>query len=465
MKFRFKNQMYNDVFALAIPIFAEQSFMIIMGIINAIMAGRIGKEAVSAIGMVDSVNNIVFSFFAAVAIGGTVIVAHHTGREDTSGANAAVNQAILSCMAISLAVSVLIFALRGPIINILYGSAERAVLDYAYQYLNITLLTYPLIAVTSMSFAVLRGAGDTRTPMKISIAMNVVNVLMSYVFIFGIRTIGADTAADTAGWLVRPMGVRGAAIGISIARILGAAAIIYTLARGSKSIRLTLNLNTRPDFKILKSIFGVGFPASVESLLFTTGKLITQVFVVGMGTAAIAANFIGNSIFNFINVPGNTMCIVAIAMVGQYFGCGRKEDARKLLMFQVKVTSVCMLVICLFLFPSARFVASLYSKSIDVIEMAAVVLKSSIIMMPTFWGLSFVLPAGLKGAGDGKFTMVTSIAGMWIFRISAGYILGVTLGLGIMGVWMGMYIDWIVRGTAYYFRVRSSRWLKDRIAR
>lgn len=445
----------KDVFQLTLPVMAEQSFIVLMGMVNTIMAGQLGKEAVSAIGMVDSINNILIAFFSALAVGGTVVVAQNVGRKNLGKTNEAASHALLSGAVLATVVTVLIYFSRTILLGLLFGNAEPIVMDNALIYFNITLLTYPLIALTSIAFGVLRGTGDTKTPMKVSILMNILNVVFSYVLIYGLEIGSIHFHVQIGGF-----GLKGAAIGIAAARTIGAILVLYPLIKGSKILKINLNRNFKVNRNILQDIFGIGVPSSVESLLFNGGKLLTQVFIVGMGTAATAANVVAGSVFGLINIPGTALSIAATTIVGQYVGRGEQEEAKETLLYITKFASLCLLLISVLIFPFSKFLAGLYTSSEDVILLASNIIKTSAISMPLLWSISFIIPAGLKGAGDAKYTMVVSIFGMWTFRITLGYVLGVPLGLGVMGVWLGMYADWVVRGTLFYLRLRSGKWNK-----
>jgi len=443
----------KDVMDLSLPIVAEQAFVMIMGVVNTIMAGHLGKEAVSAIGMVDSINNIFIAFFSALAVGVTVVIAQYSGQSNYRKANDTVFHGIVSSVIISVLITMLIYIFRAGIVKLLYGSADQGVLDNAYTYLNITLLTYPLIAATSISSGVLRGVGDTKTPMKISIIMNILNVILSYSLIYGINISNSHFSIGTPA-----LGVKGAALGIAIARTIGAFLSLYTLISGSKMVKLSVSRNFKVDFDILRSIFGVGLPASIESLLFNFGRLITQVFIVGLGTASIAGNYVANSVFGLLTIPGNALCLSATTMVGQSMGRGESNEAKSTLLYLTKIASFCMLLISALAFPFARILASLYTNDTEVITIAASLIRTAAFSLPIFWPLSFILPSGLKGAGDAKYTMVIAIFSMWVFRIGTGYILCVSAGLGVMGVWFGMYIDWVVRTIFFYGRLQGEKW-------
>lgn len=439
----------EDVIKLSLPIITEQLFVALMGMINTMMAGHIGKEAVSAIGMIDSINNIFIAFFSALAVGGTVVVAQYIGQGNIRKANDATKQALYSSIAISLVITILMAVFRKPLIALLFGSAESSVIINGYNYLGITLITYPLITIDLVSNGIIRGAGDSKTPMKISIFMNVLNVFFSWIFINGIK-IGNIIHINS-------MGVTGAALGIATARTIGAIVIIIVLLRGSRIIQLKKIMSYKVDKELLSSIFGIGIPASIESLLFNGGKLIMQVFIVDMGTIVMAANTVTNSIANIFNIPGNALGIAATALVGRYMGKGKDKEAEKCLSYITKMAIVFLTVIGGFSLLFSRDLASLYTTNTEIINITTNVLKINAVAM-IYWPLSFVLPAGLKGAGDAKYTMVTSIIGMWIFRITLGYVLGITLKLGLVGIFLGMYVDWAVRGILYVIRFRNGKW-------
>lgn len=439
----------KDVINLTVPIIMEQLFVALMGMINTMMAGHIGKEAVSAIGMIDSINNIFIAFFSALAVGGTVVVAQYLGRKNVKMANETTKQALYSSLAISFAITILMAVFRMPLIHLLFGNADKQVILDGYSYFGITLLTYPLITIDLVSNGILRGAGDTKTPMKISIFMNVLNVFFSYIFINGI--------SFNSTVYFKAMGVTGAALGIATARTIGAVVILFVILRGSRIIQLKKVTKYKPDKGILKSVFGIGIPASIESFLFNGGKLIMQVFVVDMGTIALASNTIINSIANFLNIPGNSLSIAATALVGRYMGRDDDKEAGKCLSY-ITMLSVAMLsVVAALSILFSRELSSLYTSNISIINLSSNVLKVNAICM-TYWSLSFVLPAGLKGAGDAKYTMVTTIIGMWAFRITFGYLLGIVLKFGLVGIFLGMYTDWLVRGILYVIRFRSGKW-------
>lgn len=441
----------KNVLKLAIPIMVEQTFVMLLGVCNTMMAGHIGAQAVSAIGMVDSINMLFISFFAALSVGATVVVAQQIGQEQPKNANETAKQAIVSGFIVSAVITLLLWIFRVPLINLLYGSAEELVKSNAKLYIEFTLLTYPFIAIEQIANGILRGAGDTKTPMYVSIFMNLINIILGYILIYGVQSL-----------YIPSFGIMGAAIAIAIARMIGAILIMIILFRGSKIIKIRKLFPFKFDMKIQKNIFNIGIPAGMEQVIFNTGKLIVQVFIVTMGTASIAANAIGMSISQIINVPGNALCLAATTLVGQYVGRNDIKGAKSTLIYLVKFTTVCLMTIGIIFVPIAEWVASLYTNVPEVIRLTGLLIKSNSIALLA-WAISFVLSSGLKGAGDTRYTMLTAFIGMWIFRICLGYIIGIVFKMGILGIWIAMYIDWIVRGTLYLLRLRGEKWILHRL--
>jgi putative MATE family efflux protein len=441
----------KNVLKLAVPIMVEQTFVMLLGVCNTMMAGHIGEEAVSAIGMVDSINNLFIAFFAALSVGATVVVAQEIGQGYTKKANETAKQAIVSGVIVSGTITMLLWIFRVPVINFLYGSAEGLVKLDAKLYIEFTLLTYPLIALDQIANGILRGTGDTKTPMYISMFMNIINIILGYTLIYGMSILH-----------IPPFGIMGAAMAIAIARTIGAIIIIIVLIRGSKNIKIDKIYPFKFNFKIQKDIFNIGIPAGMEQVIFQMGKLLVQVFIVTMGTASIAANAITMSITQIINVPGNALCLAATTLVGQYVGRDDIKEAKSTLFYLAKFTTVCLVTVGIIFVPISGWVASFYTSDPEVIRLTSILLASNSIAL-LFWAGSFVVSSGLKGAGDTRYTMMTAFIGMWIFRICLGYVLGIVLRIGILGIWIAMYTDWFVRGTMYLIRLRGTKWLKHKL--
>ena len=443
----------KDVVTLTGPILVEQIFISMLGVVNTIMSARIGKEALSAIGMIDSLNSVIQAFFVALSIGSTVVVAQYTGRGDKTMADHACVQSLVSGLLLALAISLSIWLFQAPLLDALFGSAEPLVTQHMNTYLSITLLTYPLIGLTSIACGALRGAGDTSTPMKVNTLMNVLNVFLSYVCIYGLN-LGVVQ--------IPGFGVAGAATGLGLARLIGLIYLFSIMLSKYSVINLASLRQFKFNIPLQRSIFAIGIPSSMENMMFTGGKLITQIMIVGMGTTAIAANYIGFSVVNIMNIPGMALSLAATTLVGQFMGRGDSQGAEETLKYIIKLSTICLVTMGLICYPLMRLLVGMYSNDPAVVDLATTLLHWNCLLM-VFYSTTFVLPAAPKGAGDAKYAVFTTLIGMWVFRIVLGYFIGIYLGFGLLGVWFGMFIDWAVRSSLYLLRVRSGRWKHHRV--
>lgn len=435
----------KDILKLVIPILIEQILINSMGLINTMMASRLkgeeGTHIVAAISMIDSISNLLIAFFSALAIGGTVVVAQHVGRRDLNSANEAGKQALFSGLGISVFVTLILFFAKTPLLAQLFGDVEPIILEYGISYLSIVVFSFPLLASLLIGNGILRGSGNTSTSASVNILMNACNIIFTYYFLY-----------------IAKFGIIGAALGITLARLVGAIYVLFVLAKGKQELHIQNYFSYKPNINLLKQIFYVGVPASIESLVFHIGKLLTQTFIGQMGTTSMLANSIANSITNMLNIPGNSLSTAATTVVGQSIGRGNPEEAKESLSYMTKLALICLVALALLTLPFLRVLVALFTDNIEALNYTTQILKLNALAIP-LWAFSFVLPAGLKGAGDGTYTMLTSMFGMWAFRVGLGYILGITLKLGVAGVFIAMYIDWGIRGFLYYLRFKGTKWL------
>jgi putative MATE family efflux protein len=445
----------KDVYKMAVPVLTEQLFITSIGVLNTIIASGIGKEAISAIGTVDSFNNIIIFFFNSLALGGTVVAAQYSGQKNYKGVKEATRQSIFSAVVLSSITTLIMWLSRDIVLQSFIGSAEEQVRSYAAVYFSIALLNYPLTAFAFVASGILRATGRQNEPMKINIIINVINIILSYLLVYGFSLDNIHVNLSISG-----MGVRGAAIAITSARLVGALLFVYALFGKYNKIRLKTIKEFRLNMAMQKSILNVGLPAGIETFLFSIGKFVQQIFIISLGTVSMASNTIAWSVFGLLIIPGNALTIVATTMIGNFMGMGKADEAEKTNLYLVKLATLGKAVISVFIFPLAAVIASIYSKDPEVVRLTSQIIRINAIVIPILWPASFIIPSGLRGAGDSKFTMVVSITSLWFFRVFVGYIFSITLKWGITGLWIAMFLDWIARAIIYYLRLKRGKWKK-----
>ena len=298
------------VLDLALPAVGEQMLNMSIGLADTFMVGHLGAQAVAAVGLANTVVLIVTTFFAAVATGVTALVARHNGGGEVSLSQTILHQGYLLGALIGIIFTALGVLLAHPAMRVLQAPAD--VIGPATGYLQIVALTFALSALMFIGSAALRGAGDTRTPMLVMLGVNVINIGVAYVAIYGMGPIPR-------------MGVAGSAIGAALGRGTGSLIIMAVLLRGRRGLKL------RPaGFKIdmlqIRRILNIGLPAGAEQLLLRLGQTIFVVTVAGLGTQVLAAHQLANQAESLSYMPGFGFAVAATTLAGR--GLGARDPAR-----------------------------------------------------------------------------------------------------------------------------------------
>jgi putative efflux protein, MATE family len=434
------------ILALFLPVLVDQTFLVTMSFVNTAMISSSGVTAVSAVNMIDSINNFLVNVFIAVSTGGTVIVAQYKGNGDDRMVPKAAAGTVFSVFLMAFAIGLFVIVFHGATLGLLFGGAEADVLSKAKIYLIGSCTSYCGIAIEEACCGGLRGIGETRSALMLSIITNCSYVLFNLLFI-----------------TVLHMGVLGMSISVNISRYLGAACALIYLVRFNETLHLELRDLFAFDLRMLKRISFIGLPYAAEQMFFNGGKLLTQTFIVSLGTYAIAVNAICGSLAMLIQIPSNALCLTIVTVVGQCMGRQNVDDARKFLRSFNVLSSVTFTLMGVLILPFFTPLVSLFNPPGAIIPTIFTILVINNIAQIPLWSVSFIMPSGLRAAGDAKFTFIVSMLSMWLFRVVLGYILGVHTPLGIVGVWLAMDCEWGVRGAIFLHRYRGKKWYAHRL--
>ena len=346
----------------------------------------------------------------------------------------------------SVTMMVICILFSRSILGYLFGQIEHDVMEAAHIYLVVSGISFVFLGIYNTGAAILRCQEDTKTSMKVSLVMNIVNVVFNAWLVFGLH-----------------MGVLGVAVATLISRAVAGIIMKLLLLSKRNRFRITEIKMYKPSGSLIKKILSIGIPSGIENGMFQIGKLLVVSMVATLGTDAIAANAIGFQIIDFPNIPGMSIGLALVVIVGQDIGAGDKELAIKDSKYLLKLAYIGDWTCKLLLFAVAPLLVSIFSLSSVAADMAVTVLRCFAIAALPIWPLSFTLPNALRGAGDAKFTMIVSILSMWLCRIVVSYILIMWCDFGILGVWIGMFVDWYVRGISYSLRFFSKKWLTKKV--
>ncbi|WP_136608700.1 MATE family efflux transporter [Paenibacillus dokdonensis] len=437
---------YKQIIAIIIPIFVDQAFIILMSLMNTAMIASSGVAAVSAVSMVDSLNIFLINVFIAVATGGTVIVAQYKGSGNQEMVSKAAAQAITAVAILSVLLCVTVITFHTPVLNLLFGKADADVFQNARIFLIGSCISYPFIAVFQAVTGALRGVAETKACLGLSLIMNLTYLGLNILFI---------TVLD--------MGIVGLVISMITARVLGMAVSLYYMIKMNHTLKYRIKNALKIDFSILKKIMVIGVPFAAEQMFFNGGKLLTQTFIVQLGTLAITVNAISGSISLLFQIGGSALSIAVVTVVGQCIGNGSIQDARKFIKSFIGLSTAFFIVIAAVILPLFPYIIKLFSPPAEIVPDIFKLTLLIAITQPIFWSVSFIMPSALRAAGDSNFTSVTSLLSMWVLRVILGYFLAITFHFGIMGVWIAMVSEWGVRGAIFWWRFRGDKWYRRKL--
>ena len=431
---------------LLIPLIIEQMLNSLMGMVDTLMVSRVGAEAISAVSLVDSINNLVLQVFAAMAAGAAIICSQYLGRKDEKGCNDAAKQIVLTVVVISSVIMIIGVGFRKPLLHLIFGSVEEAVMTNAQIYFLITALSYPFIALFQAGAAFYRACGNSKFTMKTALIANVANIVGNTLFIF-----------------VLQMGVAGAAVSTLISRALCAFVVFYALRKPGYAIQLKNYFPIRPDLNLIVKILAIGVPSGIENGMFQFGKLAIQSTVSSLGTAAIAAQAMTIIFENVNGMAAVGIGIGLMTVVGQSIGAGRQEEAKYYIVKLAGYAEVAMIISCILVYIAARPVTVLAGMSEESTALCMQMILAITIVKPLLWVPSFTPPNGLRAAGDVRFSMITATLTMWLCRVALSIFLMRVVKTGPIGVWYGMFADWGVRGVIFTIRFVRGKWLRFKV--
>lgn len=431
---------------LLIPLIIEQMLNSLMGMVDALMVSRVGAEAISAVSLVDSINNLVLQVFAAMAAGAAIICSQYLGRKDEKGCNDAAKQIVLTVVVISSVIMIIGVGFRKPLLHLIFGSVEEAVMTNAQIYFLITALSYPFIALFQAGAAFYRACGNSKFTMKTALIANVANIVGNTLFIF-----------------ILQMGAAGAAVSTLISRALCAFVVFYALRKPGYAIQLKNYFSIRPDLNLIVKILAIGVPSGIENGMFQFGKLAIQSTVSSLGTAAIAAQAMTIIFENVNGMAAVGIGIGLMTVVGQSIGAGRQEEAKYYIVKLAGYAEVAMIISCILVYIAARPVTVLAGMSEESTALCMQMILAITIVKPLLWVPSFTPPNGLRAAGDVRFSMITATLTMWLCRVALSIFLMRVVKTGPIGVWYGMFADWGVRGVIFTIRFVRGKWLRFKV--
>ena len=446
----------RQVLRLAWPSILENLTVIMISFIDAAMIGVLGPAATAAVGVNASPSWLLGGIVQSLGVGGTALVARLVGAGDRKEAGRVSGLVLRLAVMLSLFLTVLML-FGAPAVPVIMG-ADPSIRDEAVAYMRFLALGFPLHYTGIVAGALLRGAGDTKTPMTAGLLSNGLNVALNFLLIYEPRMI--DLFGFSFPMWGAGMGVRGAAAASALATGLSGAFLLLSLGRKSSVLRVQWRVSW--DGSTVKRVLRVAYPAALERAAINLGQMMFARMVASAGVAAFAAHNQSIQVESMGYMPAFGFSVAATALVGQGLGAGKPEDAKECGSRAIVLCLLLLTGIGVILFIFAPFLISLLTPDAEVRRIGAMLIRICAFEQP-FNAMTIVASGALRGAGDTKVPFYYGLVSMWGVRLVLAWLLGMVLGFGVAGFWWAMVADLGVRSLLLMRRFRQGKWIHAKV--
>ena len=439
--------MIVTILALAWPTMLEQLMQTAVQYIDTAMVGSLGTQATAAVGATSTVNWLIGSSVSALGVGFLSFIAQAYGAKDKEAASRAVMQAVIVTVVCGTFFTALTLGLssRVPV----WMQVDASIRDLAGQYFFILYLPMLPRAASIIFGTVLRAAGDTKTPMKIGVGVNLINVCLNFLLIYPTRTVGKFVIPG-AGW-----GVIGAAVASAIAFTFGGAAITVVLWR--HPLVSPRGQRFRPDWQILRPCLKVAMPNMLQRFGTSLGYVAFASMINALGDVATAAHTIANTVESAFYIPGYGMQTAAATLAGNAYGARDRQRLNELARMFIPIEVILMILSGGALFVAAPALMGIFSKSPEVIDLGTTVLRMVAVSEPCY-GFSIIIEGMMLGVGNTKEPFFYNILGMWGIRIVGTFLCTYVFGGGLVAAWGCMIAHNLLLFALFFICWLRGRW-------
>lgn len=425
------------------PLFIEQLLVMLVGIADTLMVSYAGEAAVSGVSLVNMFTTIFIYLFTALAAGGSVIVSQYLGKRSREKANLAGSQIFTVSFVFSMAMMLLTLAFNRMILRTLFGSVSADVMNACIIYLNISAYSFPAIALYNAAGAVFRSMGNSKTPMIISIIMNIINIIGNYLGVF-----------------IFHAGVAGVAWPSFISRVFAALLLSALCFKKTNPVNIDWKGLVSWHQTMINRILGIAVPNGIEQGLFQLTKVALGSIVALFGTSQIAANGVAQSIWSLAAVIGVALGPVYITVVGRCMGKGDTQAAEYYMSKLTRIAYFVSIIWNMLILVLTPAILSMYSLTPETKQLVF----ELVLIHNTFNAFVFPITGpfanGLRAAGDVKFTMYATLFTTIVVRLALSLLFAITFHMGVIGIAWAMVADWCIRAAMLFGRYRSNKWKK-----
>lgn len=437
------NPVRRRLLSLTLPIFLECLLVLLLGTMDTLMLSKYSDQAVASVGVVNQVFNMVILVFQVTTLGTSVLCSQYLGAGNKGKFNQVILVSLLFNLLLGVITSVFLLFQSETLLRWMHLAPE--LMDDGVRYMKIVGGFAFIQSVSLTISAVLRSANMAKYPMLVTLVINVLNALGNYALIFG-------------NWGMPELGAQGAAIATSVSRLAAAFILIYLLYRNMPSCFVRNLLRPFP-FRELKKMLGIGMPAAGEQMSYSFSQVVVTMFINMIAIEAVATRTYVMNIVMFTYTFAMSVSLGNSILVGQLIGEGRKEEAYRICLDSLKGALVITGLIAGVIAGSGSVILGLLTDNEQIIRLGVMILFVDFILE---FGrcVNMMLVNGLRSTGDARFPVMLGLFSMWVFATGLSWVMGISMGYGLLGMWIAFTIDECFRAVILYRRWKSKKWME-----
>jgi putative MATE family efflux protein len=431
------------IFWFAVPMLIGNLFQQMYHIINSVILGHfVGKEALAAVGAVQPIIFSIISFIVGIAIGGTIVIAQYYGARDMVSVKKTIDTLYIFILAASVVVSIVGVVFSGPLLKLIGTPADM--LQEAKTYMQIFQAGLIFLFGFNVTSAILRGLGDSKTPLYFLVFSTLLNILLDLIFI-----------------IVFHWGIAGAAWATVISQAFAFFATIYFLNHTNRILKINFR-DMHFDRAIFVQSVRIGLPTGLQQTFVSIGMVALLKIVNSFGTSVVAAYSAAGRIDNLAILPAMNFSMALSTFVGQNIGAGKTERVRSGLMATIRMSVILSVIMSLFIILLKVPLMKLFTPDAEVIRIGA----KYLLIVGSFYlifNLMFTVGGVMRGAGDTLIPMFISLFSLWIIRVPSAFLLSERMG--VTGIWWSMPTGWMVGLVLSYLYYLTGSWKRKSVVR
>lgn len=433
----------RNVLTTSLPAVVDLSSQTIMWTIEAILIGKISAAAFGGVGMALQIIIVVLTVLLTFIVGSSIIIARYLGADNQWEANHILGQALMIGIIMAVSIAFLWYFGATNIFKLIKEGGSEA-REAGITYLRTVALFAPVVLTNFVALGIIRGAGDTRNAMIINLSVNVINLILAPIFIFGLFGFPR-------------LEVRGAAMAMGTAHTCGFFATFYLLRSRKSVLFLSYRELTTPNLKTFKRLFNAGVPTTVEQLVWAFGQLVVTSYAAVIGIAVLAAHQVFLRIQAILSMFYLGFGLGAMTLMGKNLGADQRHLAEKTAQTASRVVLIFALFVFLMMMIFRKYLIAVFTTDPEVVRLGAkVMIVFAAVQIPK--ALDGVLMGNLRGAGDLKWLMWLTIASVLVMEIGLNWALVFVFDFSLMALWLVHFSDEVMRTTINYWRFKGGKW-------